>query len=122
MDGITDSLQALMARGFTFAHTYGAAGEVVTVVGVRAHHDVIDIVQLYGERDTTAVRIPGTEPDILFPRTVLWRSSGVACEVIGALLALADPRPDTVDSTTHGCWLPTRPGRSAWVPSYGPAH
>jgi hypothetical protein len=117
MDDITDSLQALMSRGYKFAQTRGAAGEVVTVVGVRAHHNVIDIVQLYGERDTSAVRIPGDEPDILFPRTVLWRASGIARDVIGKLLALADPVADSAPVGSEGCWFPTRPGRSVWLAS-----
>lgn len=117
MDDITDSLQALMSRGYKFAQTRDSAGEVVTVVGVRAHHSVIDIVQLYGERDTSAVRIPGDEPDILFPRKVLWRASGIARDVIGKLLMLADPIADSVQSSVGGCWFPTRPGRSVWLAS-----
>ena len=114
---ITDSLQALMERGFQFAHNSDSSGELVSVVGVRVHHNVIDIVQLFGEDDADAVRMPSGEPDILFPRTTLWRSSGRADAVIEALLGLADPAPETdaPPLAGSGCWVPVRPGRAKWL-------
>lgn len=88
---ITRRLLALRCLGFQFATTCGSDGVVVAVTGVRVHHGVIDIVQLYGEHDADAVRIPGDEPDILRARTKIWRSTGTANEVIDKILVLADP-------------------------------
>lgn len=60
-------------------------------MGIRVHHEVIDLGQFYGEHDADATRVPGDEPDILFPRRVLWRVTGSADHVIDNLLAIADP-------------------------------
>lgn len=84
---ISTRIKTLYTAGFRFATNY-SGGTIVALIGVRAHHGVIDIVQLYGEDDADAVRIPGDEPDILFPRTVLWRTTGSACQVIDKLLEL----------------------------------
>lgn len=110
---ITDGLQALIARDFQFTHPRDASGTLIAVVGIRVHHGVIDIVQLYGEHDADAARIPGEEPDVLFPRTVLWRTTGSAGEVVQAALALADPLPDP--NPAKGAWVPTHSGRSTWL-------
>lgn len=114
---ITDSLRALMERGFQFSHNADSTGDLVSVVGVRVHHDVIDIVQLFSEEDADAVRIPSGEPDIFFPRMTLWRATGRPDAVIDELLALKDPLPgeDLSPGASAGCWVPTRPGRSTWV-------
>lgn len=114
---ITDSLRALMQQGFQFSHNSDAEGELVSVVGVRVNQDVIDIVQIFGEHDADAVRIPSGEPDIFFPRMTLWRCSGRPEKVIEELLTLTDPAPDpdAAPGSGGGCWLPTRPGRSTWV-------
>jgi len=114
MKEITDGLQALIARDFHFTHPRSADGSLIAVVGIRAHHDVIDIVQLYGENDADAARIPGEEPDVLFPKTVLWRTTGRAVEVIQAALALEDPEPER-SAQAKGCWVPTHAGRSTWL-------
>ena len=110
---ITDGLQALIARDFQFTHPRDTNGSLIAVVGIRVHHGVIDIVQLYGEHDADAARIPGEEPDVLFPRTVLWRTTGSAREVVNATLALGDPLP--APNPAKGCWVPTRTGQSAWL-------
>ncbi|MGP4015492.1 hypothetical protein [Saccharopolyspora sp. 5N708] len=114
MNEITNGLQALVARDFQFAHPRDANGGLVAVVGIRVHRGVFDILQLFGEHDADAARIPGDEPDVLFPSKVLWRTTGPACEVIKDLLSLADPAPE-VGAQTKGCWLPTHAGRSAWL-------
>jgi hypothetical protein len=88
---ISSRIHALYAAGFRFATNHDGAGTIVALVGVRARHGVIDVVQLYGEDDADAVRIPGDEPDVLFPRTVLWRTTGSSCEVIDVLLDLPEP-------------------------------
>ena len=89
MDKMTDGLHTLASHGFQFAHPHDGQGRLIAVVGIRVHHEVIDIVQLYGDHDAEAARIPGEEPDILFPRTVLWRTTGTAQEVIDAAIATA---------------------------------
>jgi hypothetical protein len=114
MNDITDSLQALVARDFQFAHPRDNVGGLVAVVGIRVHRGVFDILQLFGEQDADAARIPGDEPDVLFPNKVLWRTTGPAREVISDLLALPEPAPE-VGVETAGCWLPTHAGRSAWL-------
>ncbi len=114
MKEITDGLQALIARDFHFAHPRASDGSLIAVVGIRAHHGVIDIVQLYGENDADAARIPGEEPDVLFPKTVLWRTVGAADEVIAEALELADPEPEH-SGQAGGCWVPTRAGRATWL-------
>jgi len=88
-------LISLRALGFQFTMHRGSGGAIVALTGLRAHHGVIDIVQLYGEHDVDAIRIPGDEPDILFPRTTMWRVTGTANDVIDSLLDLADPEERT---------------------------
>ncbi|MBE9375121.1 hypothetical protein IQ251_11780 [Saccharopolyspora sp. HNM0983] len=114
MRQITDGLQSLVAKDFQFAHPRDSTGELVAVVGIRPHRGVIDILQLFGEDDADAARVPGDEPDVLFPKKVLWRTSGPARHVIDALLGLADPAPD-VGTRAHGCWIPTHAGNSSWL-------
>ena len=114
MDDFEGQLRELMARGFSFAHPRDAAGEITAVVGVRVHHGVIDVVQIYGEHDADATRIPGDEADIFFPYKVFWRSSGRSAEVVAELLTLPDPEPGDVPNV-NGCWVPARPGRSKWL-------
>jgi len=88
---ISNRISALYAAGFRFATNHDGAGTIVALIGVRARHGVIDVVQLYGEHDADAIRIPGDEPDVLFPRTVLWRTTGSSCDVIDVLLDLPVP-------------------------------
>jgi hypothetical protein len=114
MNEITEGLQALIARDFHFAHPRDSNGALIAVIGIRVHHGVIDIVQLHGEQDADAARVPGEEPDVLSPRTVLWRTSGSAQEVIQETLALQDPVSEP-GSAAKGCWVPTNPGRSTWL-------
>lgn len=84
-------LRALVARGFRFMDPRDENGEVVAVVGVRAHHDVVDVVQLHSEDEVVAARMP-TNQDVLAPRHVFWREVGPAQEVLSAMLALPDDR------------------------------
>ncbi len=115
MADITDGLRRLMTAGFKFVHPRDARGDIVAVTGIRTHHDVVDVLQLFGERDATAARMPATEPDVLSPRSVQWRRSGVPADVIDELLALPEPAVHTDRSV--GCWVTTRPGRSVWFPA-----
>jgi hypothetical protein len=128
MREITDQLQALITIGFRFVHPRNARGHVVAVTGIRTHHDIVDVFSLYGENAATAARMCSSEPDVLSPRNVLWRTSGTAASVIDALLTLAEPEPEPAQSTQNhqparivpddrGCWVQTRPGRSTWLPA-----
>lgn len=88
-------LWALRGRGFRFLDPRDDQGEVVALVGVRAHHDVLDVVRLHSESDVVAARMPG-DSDVLAPARVLWERAGAAREVLDAMLALPDdwvPRP-----------------------------
>lgn len=116
LDTIADRLRRLIACDFRFAHPRDIEGSLVAIVGVRAHNGVIDIVQLFSESDADAVRVPGDEPDILLPRTVLWRATGPAHTVLDRVLALPDPVTDDgkVHRQSSGFWMPTQPGRSTW--------
>jgi hypothetical protein len=105
VDDLDEQLRALMARGFSFAHPcLPGSDDIVAVVGVRAHHDVIDIVQLLGEHNADAARIPSDEPNVLFPRRVMWRATGPAHEVLKRILDLDDNGPTTTDASRRGWW------------------
>lgn len=116
---IEASLRCLMTRGYHFLHPRNAVGAVVTVLGFRAHHNVIDLVQIFGENDADAVRMPNDEPDMLAPHKVLWRRTGPPCQVIESILALPDPDetapPESCETDSKGLWVPVRPGRSKWL-------
>ncbi|HEY0450592.1 hypothetical protein [Actinophytocola sp.] len=84
-------LRALVARGFRFIDPRDENGEVIAVVGVRAHHNVVDVVQLHGEDEVVAARMP-SDQDILAPSRVFWQEAGPALAVLGAMLALPDDR------------------------------
>jgi hypothetical protein len=88
---IDEKLRALRARGFRFMDPRDEWGNVVAVVGVRAHDDVIDVVRLHAEDDVVASRLP-CDADILAPATVFWQHKGPAGEVLGKLLDLPDDR------------------------------
>lgn len=106
----------LMARGYRFVHPRDADGEIVTVVGIRAHGEVIDVIRLDGEDDVTAMRMPGDEDDVLRPSTILWASSGAMHSVVGELLSLGeDDYVDHRSRRTGGCWVQGDSGRVKWL-------
>ena len=82
-------LRALVGKGFRFVDPRDERGDVLAVVGVRAHDDVLDVVELHGEDDAVATRMP-TDQDLLAPRCVHWREQGPASVVMAKLLALPD--------------------------------
>jgi hypothetical protein len=86
-----DRILELRARGFFFIDPRDEGGEVVAVVGVRAHDNVIDVIRLRGEDEAIASRMP-SDDNILAPTRVFWRQEGSAHEVLGELLALPDDR------------------------------
>ncbi|MEU0789488.1 hypothetical protein ABZ342_05430 [Amycolatopsis sp. NPDC005961] len=87
---IETGLQALVARGYQFVHPADERGEVLAVVGVRVHDDVVDVVRLNAEDDVEAIRMPGTEDNIFEPERWLWRRSGEGAQVLAEMLSLPD--------------------------------
>ncbi|PXY31441.1 hypothetical protein BAY60_03395 [Prauserella muralis] len=113
---VEDTLGRLIARGYRFVHPRDADGEIITVVGVRAHGHVIDVVRLDAEDDVTAMRLPGDEPNILEPRTVLWSRSGTMRAVVDGLLELSDDaHTEHAPSRTAGCWIRGGAGRAKYL-------
>jgi hypothetical protein len=86
-----DQILKLRARGFYFIDPRDEGGEVVAVVGVRAHDNVIDVVRLHSEDEAIASRMPSSE-NILSPTKVFWSQMGPVNEVLGEMLALPDDR------------------------------
>jgi len=82
-------LRALVGRGFRFVDPRDEQGDVLAVVGVRAHDDVIDVVVIHGEDDAIATRMP-PDQDLLDPRRIYWREQGPASVVLARVLLLAD--------------------------------
>lgn len=109
------ALRRLIDRGYRFVHPRDADGEVLAVVGVRAHGTVIDVVRLEAEDDVLAIRMPADESDILEPRTQLWRSTGEMRVVIDELLSLGDREYAPRSAEARGCWVPGEPGRAKWL-------
>ena len=107
-------LNGLIERGYRFVHPRDPSGEVVAVVGVRAHGSVIDVVRLDAEDDVTAIRMPGGESDILAPETVLWKESGSVAKVVEKVLSLPDEHAHH-GSDSRGCWVSADTGRAKWL-------
>jgi hypothetical protein len=87
---IETGLQELVARGYQFVHPSDERGEVLAVVGVRVHDDVVDVVRLNAEDDVVATRMPGTEDNIFEPERWLWRRRGDGARVLSEILSLPD--------------------------------
>jgi hypothetical protein len=83
-------LQELIARGYRFIHPCNNNGEVLEIVGIRAHDDVVDVVRLSAEDDVHAMRVPGDDENILTPKRVLWQATGPVGAVLAEMLALSE--------------------------------
>ena len=92
-------LRALVGRGFRFVDPRDEHGDVVAVVGVRAHDNVVDVIEIHGEDDAIATRMP-PDQDVLAPRRVYWREQGPASVVLAKMLFLAD------DCVPSGLYVP----------------
>jgi hypothetical protein len=116
-DGTEDRLRQLIDRGFKFIHPCDAAGEIIAIVGVRPHDDVIDVVHLRTEDDAEALRVPGDTEDVLAPDTHSWRSAGSTSRVLDDLLNLPDTAPamETPGSGANGCWVHVGAHRAKWL-------
>lgn len=82
-------LRALVSRGFRFVDPRDEHGDVLAVVGVRAHDGVVDVVELRDEDDAVATRMP-PDQDMLTPTRIYWREQGPASVVLASLLGLPD--------------------------------
>ncbi|NKQ55953.1 hypothetical protein HFP15_24040 [Amycolatopsis sp. K13G38] len=111
-------LLSLIDRGYRFIHPRDKNGSVVAVVGIRAHHSVVDVLRMDAEDDVTAFRVPGDEQDILNPRRMLWRCRGTAHTVLDELVELADDYAGGGRRVT-GCWVPGEGGRAKWLAAAG---
>lgn len=110
------ALNRLVGSGYRFVHPRDAEGNVIAVVGVRAHDTVIDVVRIEAEDDVTAIRMPGDEADILQPHDVLWQHSGAICEVVERILALGDDEhAGPKAGRTTGCWVSASSGRAKFL-------
>src|SRR6266567_8808056 len=89
LDAVTNQLRDLVAAGFRFLPRRGG-GELVAVVGIRAHHQVVDVVQVRTETDAVATRMPGSEENLFAPTDVLWQRVGQTSTVLAELLTLPD--------------------------------
>lgn len=113
---VADQLRNLVARGFKFIHPRTGEGQLVAVVGVRAHHQVVDVVEVRTETDVVATRMPADEENVLAPTDVLWQTAGQASTVLAELLILPDdPHRDVPAQAVSGCWVPIHAGRSRWL-------
>jgi hypothetical protein len=118
---VVDQLRNLVALGFKFIHPRTDDGHLVAIVGVRAHHQVIDVVEVRTETDVVATRMPADEENVFAPTDVLWRTTGQANTVLAELLTLSndqspdDPHDDEPPQPANGCWVPIHPGRSRWL-------
>lgn len=112
---VTKRLQDLVARGYRFVHRKDNDGQVLSVLGIRPHHTVVDVVCLNAEDDVVATRMPGEEVDILEPAKVLWRRDGDARTVLEELLALPDSAEAPEGRPVTGCWIRSESGRATWV-------
>lgn len=123
-DGIEARLAELITLGYQFVHPTDSGGDIVAIVGVRAHDGVVDVVKLHAENDVQAARMPGDEADIMAPATVLWQETGSVRHVLDELLALPDQRGShalagVATRESSGCWVPVRTGSSTWLPASG---
>ncbi len=115
---VEDTLGRLVERGYKFVHPRDAEGEIITIVGVRVHGTVVDVVRLDAEDEVTAMRMPAEESDILAPSTLLWRRDGGMREVVDALLDLPDapePQARPRGAAGRGCWVRGNRGQAKWL-------
>lgn len=113
-------LRELIARGYQFVHPRDARGEVLEIVGIRVHDNVVDVVRLNAEDDVIAMRMPGDEDNILSPERVLWQLAGPVGDVLKQILALPeDHTPGSVNTpgsaSAKGCWVSSGRGDAKWL-------
>jgi hypothetical protein len=120
---ITDletGLRELVARGYQFVHPRDNQGEVLEIVGIRVHDNVVDVVRLNAEDDVIAMRMPGDEDNILSPGRVLWQLAGPVVEVLKQILGLPENHtPGSIltpeSASAKGCWVSSGRGDAKWL-------
>ncbi|HET6503639.1 MAG TPA: hypothetical protein VFG87_23060 [Amycolatopsis sp.] len=116
---VDSRLRDLIKRGYRFVHRRDAEGNVHTVVGIRPHHTVVDIIRITDRDSAVATRIPGGEQDIFEPSVVLWRGAGPTGEVLEELLTLPEKPDPCGRRAIPGCWVPGEGGRATWLAATG---
>ncbi|MGW3468822.1 hypothetical protein ACWDKQ_10195 [Saccharopolyspora sp. NPDC000995] len=82
-------LRELVARGFRLMPPVrDTNGELMALVYVRSHGDIVDVVELRGEDDVRAARV--SRDHHLRADNSYWRTAGSACEVLDQVLALPE--------------------------------
>ncbi|MBB5156628.1 hypothetical protein [Saccharopolyspora phatthalungensis] len=84
-------LRQLVARGFRLMPPVrDKDGELMALIYVRPHGDIIDIVELRGEDDVRAARVPRDDRIRDDRASTHWRTAGSVCEVLDQVLALPE--------------------------------
>lgn len=85
-------LRKLVARGFRLMPPVrDAQGELMALIYVRPHGDIVDVVELRGEDDVRAARVSQDKAGLTAnPATAEWHTAGGACDVLDQVLALPD--------------------------------
>ncbi|MER7012842.1 hypothetical protein ABT324_15605 [Saccharopolyspora sp. NPDC000359] len=84
-------LRQLVARGFRLMPPIrDADGELMALVYVRPHGDIVDVVELRGEDDVRAARVSQEQGLSTSPTIAEWHAVGAACEVLDQVLALPE--------------------------------
>ncbi|GAA4614759.1 hypothetical protein [Saccharopolyspora hordei] len=84
-------LRQLVARGFRLMPPVrDADGELLALIYVRPHGDIVDVVELRGEDDVRAARVLQEQSPTTAEAKTEWHAVGRACEVLDQVLALPD--------------------------------
>jgi hypothetical protein len=84
-------LRELVARGFRLMPPVrDTDGELMALIYVRPHGDIVDVVELRSEDDVRAVRVSRGKSISGDPTFAHWRTVGSACDVLDQVLALPD--------------------------------
>ncbi|MEV0084309.1 MULTISPECIES: hypothetical protein [Saccharopolyspora] len=90
-DASSIRLRKLVARGFRLMPPVrDTDGELMALIYVRPHADIVDVVELRGEDDVRAARV-SRGADFRDDRAeAQWRTAGSACDVLDQVLALPE--------------------------------
>lgn len=89
-DDSSTRLRALVARGFRLMPPVrDTDGELMALVYVRPHGDLVDVVELRGEDDVRAARV-SRDHHLRDGQDAHWRMAGSACDVLDQVLALPE--------------------------------
>jgi hypothetical protein len=84
-------LRQLVARGFRLMPPVrDTDGELMALIYVRPHGDIVDVVELRGEDDVRAARVSCDESNRDDLTSTHWLTAGSACDVLDQVLALPE--------------------------------